>query len=167
MKIQRNCIVELVYELKDSKGELFEKGEGPYLHGYQNLPPGLEQALEGHEQGSEQVVALDPIEAYGDYDPEGLVTVPRSEFPPDAEIVPGDFIAVGVIDDDEVDMGEMELLVHEISPEAIILDANHPLAGQSVTFDVRIVSVREASEEEITEMRQDDQDDQDDPESLD
>jgi FKBP-type peptidyl-prolyl cis-trans isomerase SlyD len=155
LKIQRDCIVELVYELKDSKGELFEKGEGPYLHGYQNLPPGLEQALEGLESGSEQVVALEAPEAYGDYDPDGLVSVPRTEFPPDAEIVPGDLITVGVVDDDEEDMGEMELRVHEISPEAIILDANHPLAGQSVTFDVSVVSVREASEEEITEMRQD------------
>jgi FKBP-type peptidyl-prolyl cis-trans isomerase SlyD len=158
MRIQKGCIVELEYELRNSDGNLVEstQSEGSiiYLHGNEEIPPALESELDGVEEGAEIEVTLGPGIAYGDYNPDGLVTVPRSEFPADAEIVPGDWISVQLAEEEdgqEVVGEEMEMLVKEISPEAIVLDANHPLAGQSVTFDVRIVSVRTATEEEIAE----------------
>lgn len=158
MKIKTGCIVELEYELRDAEGQLVEAsqegGALTYLHGNEEIPPGLEDHLDGVEEGAELEVTLPPGEAYGDYNPDGLVSVPRTDFPADAEIVPGDWISVVLSEEDEEsgkeEQGEeMEMRVIEISPEAIVLDANHPLAGQEVTFDLRVVSVRQASEDEI------------------
>ena len=160
MKIGSGCIVELEYQLFDSEGDLVENSQegGPmvYLHGNDEVPEGLEKELEGREAGEQLRVALGPGEAYGDYNPDGLVAVPREQFPPDAEIVPGDWIDVTLADaegKEPEDASSIEMKVVEISPESIVLDANHPLAGQACTFDLRIVSVREASAEEIEERR--------------
>lgn len=151
-------MVELEYELKDAEGAVYEAskqgGSLVYLHGNEEIPPGLEVELDGVEEGAELEITLGPGAAYGDYNPDGIVSVPRSEFPEDAEIVPGDWISVVLSDEEEGDgKEEMEMRVLEISPEAIVLDANHPLAGQQVTFDLRVVSVRQATPDEI-EARQ-------------
>ena len=166
MKIKTGCIVELVYKLKNTEGEIVEESgeDGPmsYLHGNSEIPPSLEEQLDGVEEGAELEVTLAAGEAFGDHDPDRIIAVPRSEFPQDAEIVPGDWISVTVADDeddngeDEAGDGpsepeEMEMRVLEISPDAIILDANHPYAGKEVLFDLRVVSVRPATEEEIAE----------------
>jgi FKBP-type peptidyl-prolyl cis-trans isomerase SlyD len=179
LKIKSGCIVELTYQLKNKDGEVVEKSDedGPmnYLHGFGEIPTGLEDQLDGVEEGAELEITLAPGEAYGDYNPDGIVSVPRSEFPEDAEIVPGDWIAVTVAEDgaeagaepgpesgagaaageegEEAETSEVEMRVIEISPDAIVLDANHPLAGQQVTFDLRVVSVRQASAEEIAERQ--------------
>lgn len=151
-------MVELEYELFDPEGTRVETSgeDGPiaYLHGYGEILLGLERALDGAEAGSEIEITLPPDEAYGDYQPDGLVGVPRTEFPPDAEIVPGDWITVRTEPeesdgDDEGD--EIEMHVVEIRPDTIFLDANHPLAGKDVTFKVRVLTVRHATQEEIAE----------------
>ena len=101
-------------------------------------------------------MALPPGEAYGEYNPDGLVSVPREQFPPDAEIVPGDWIDVTLADaegKEPQDAESIEMKVIEISPESIVLDANHPLAGQACTFDLTILSVRKASQEEIEDHK--------------
>lgn len=161
MKIGSGCIVELDYELFDAEGDLVENSKegGPmvYLHGNDEIPEGLEQELEGREKGEKLHVALGPGEAYGDYNPDGLVAVPREQFPPDAEIVPGDWIDVTLADaegKEPEDAHSIEMKVVEISPESIVLDANHPLAGQACTFDLTILSVRKASAEEIEKHKQ-------------
>ena len=160
MKIRAGCLVELDYELRDADGGVVEKtGEdGPmvYLHGNDEIPRPLEEELEGREKGDEVRVSLPPGAAYGEYNPDGLVTVPREQFPPDAEIVPGDWIDVTLSDDEggEPENAEsIEMKVVEISPEAIVLDANHPLAGKACTFDLTVLSVREASAEELEEHK--------------
>jgi FKBP-type peptidyl-prolyl cis-trans isomerase SlyD len=157
MKIRTGCIVELEYELRNGEGEVVESSKQGdalvYLHGNDEIPPGLEKQLDGVEEGALIEVTLAPGEAYGEYNPDGIVSVPRSEFPADAEIVPGDWISVQIAEEDaegvEQPGEEMEMRVMEISPDAIVLDANHPLAGQAVTFDLKVVSVRAASEQEI------------------
>jgi len=164
LKIKKGCIVELVYELKDAEGEVVESAEAgdpmSYLHGYGEIAPGLEEHLDGVEEGAVLEIVLPPEKAYGPYNPDGIVAVPRSEFPADAEIVPGDWISVQVKHDDEGEETEdLEMKVLEIAPEAITLDANHPLAGQQVTFDIRVIGVRQASPAEIEE-RQGDEDDE-------
>ena len=164
MKIQNGCIVELSYQLKDEEGGIVEQSEadGPmsYLHGYGEIPSGLEAKLDGVEEGTALEVTLQPGEAFGDYDPEKILAVPRDQFPADAEIVPGDMITVSVADDDdpEAETGEMDTRVVEISPDAIVLDANHPYAGKKMTFDLKVLSVREASEEELAEHEEGDDD---------
>lgn len=170
MKIKNGCIVELSYQLKDEEGGVVEEsGEsGPmsYLHGYGEIPPGLEEKLTGVEAGVELAVTLLPGEAFGDYDPDKILAVPRDQFPADAEIVPGDMITVSVADDEdpEAESGEMDTRVVEISPDAIVLDANHPYAGKKMTFDLRVLSVRQASEEELAEHEDDDEDEEEDDE---
>lgn len=160
VKIRAGCIVELAYELRDDAGELVEDSQedGPmiYLHGNEEIPEKIEEELEGRGEGDEVKVSLAAGVAYGQYNPDGIVTVPREQFPADAEIVPGDWIDVTLADEEgkEPENAEsLEMRVVEISPEAIVLDANHPLAGQACTFDLKIVSVREASAEELEEHK--------------
>lgn len=156
MKIQKGCLVDLVYELKDASGEVVESAAADdpmtYLHGYGEIAPGLEEELDGVEEGALLEIVLPPEKAYGRYDPEGIIAVPRSEFPEDAEIVPDDMITVQIRADEsesEDELEEVEMKVLEISPDSITLDANHPLAGQQVTFDIRVLGVREATAAEI------------------
>ncbi len=168
MKIKNGCIVELSYQLKDEEGGIVEQSDegGPmsYLHGYGEIPSGLEAKLDGVEEGTALEVTLQPGEAFGDYDPDKILAVPRDQFPADAEIVPGDMITVSVADDDdpEAETGEMDTRVVEISPDAIVLDANHPYAGKKMTFDLKVLRVRPASEEELAEHAEDDDEDEED-----
>jgi len=161
LKITENCIVEIDLELRDEEGELVltTEDEGPieYLQGGEDLPlPGLETALEGAETGAEIEVKLESDDAFGPYDYEWLISVPRTEFPPDAEIVPGDVIPVELASDEGEELGEKEMIVESISAEAIVLDANHPLAGQSVTCKAKVLSVRAATEEELASLQEED-----------
>src|SRR6185436_12840749 len=125
LKIHAGCLVELEYELRDAEGGVVEKSEqdGPmvYLHGNDEIPTPLERELEGREKGDVLEVSLPPGAAYGEYNPDGLVTVPREQFPPDAEIVPGDWIDVTLSDDEGQEpenADSIEMKVVEISPEA-------------------------------------------------
>lgn len=154
MKIEDGCLIELEYELRNSKGEVIETSSSgslmSYLHGNEEIPPKLESQLAGRDVGEKVVVTLAPADAYGEFNPDGIVAVPRSEFPEDAEIVPGDWVSIEVSGEEgEEPKGEMEMRVVEIAPEAITLDANHPLAGEEITFDLKVASVRKATEEEI------------------
>lgn len=160
MKIEQDCLVELEYQLKNGKGEVVEQSteRGPmvYLHGHEEILPALEDGLEGATEGEQRSICLEPDQAYGPFDPDQILSVPRSEFPEDAEIVPGDWITISLSDDDdeEVDGQEMDARVVEISPDAITLDANHPLAGQQVVFEMKVLKVRKATEEEIEAREQ-------------
>ena len=154
MKIETGCLIELEYELRNSKGEVIETSAAgslmTYLHGNEEIPPKLENQLAGRDVGEKVVVTLAPADAYGEFNPDGIVAVPRSEFPEDAEIVPGDWVSIEVSGEEgEETKGEMEMRVVEIAPEAITLDANHPLAGEEITFDLKVASVRKASADEI------------------
>ncbi|MBI5363870.1 MAG: peptidylprolyl isomerase [Planctomycetes bacterium] len=160
MKIEHDCLVELEYQLKNGKGEVVEhsteRGPMVYLHGHEEILPALEDGLEGAAEGEQRSICLEPDQAYGPFDPDQILSVPRSEFPADAEIVPGDWITISLSDDDdeEVDGEEMDARVLEISPDAITLDANHPLAGQQVVFEMKVLMVRKATEEEIEAREQ-------------
>ena len=161
MTIRQGSTVEIHYELFDERGELVEstREEGPvrYVHGLGEILPGLERALEGAAAGARLEVELEAADAYGDYDPEGLVSLPLAEIPTDLPLARGDWISVHVEPDDEEEEGaaehahgagdgddeerEMELRVVEIAGDEVVLDANHPLAGQRVTFRVTVASV--------------------------
>lgn len=148
MRIQPKSRVELAYELYDEDGELVESGDASdpivYVHGNGELPEALEEALTDKIVGDRVRVTLPPGAAFGDFDPEGIVSVSRDNFPPDAELVPGEIVTVQ-IEGEEGEDGEMEMSILEISPDGIVLDGNHPLAGRSVTFDVRVLSIIEAT----------------------
>lgn len=139
------------YHLLDSQGEPVESGEREitYLHGgYGEVFEEIERALEGQVEGYETSVYLQPDQTFGDYDPELLRLAPRDRFPEDLESgmsfegVPGE----------EAD-GHI-WMVTDISDEAVVLDANHPLAGMALRFELRIVEVSEADEDEISAERE-------------
>jgi len=149
MKIQPGKVVVLKYELYRKDGSLFETSEEEpieFVQGDESVLPGLERALEGLEEGAKLELSLSAAEAFGEYNPEGIVAVPRAELPPDVDLVQDEWITVvvqGDATDDDEEVGEMDMRIVEAGPEEVILDANHPLAGQEVTFKIEVISVRE------------------------
>lgn len=150
--IQQGALVRLEYSVFDATGELFESSEehGPVetVVGSGELPPGVESALEGRAEGDELQVSLEPADAYGEFDPGRLETVPRENFPPDEELSLGELIEVELEaeeGEDEEDVPDEPLVarVVELSPEGVVLDFNHPLAGQKVDIRVKVLSIEE------------------------
>lgn len=159
MKIAKGLLVELEYRLLDEDENVVESSvdEGPmvYVQGMDHVPPGLEARLEGAEVGAEIKVTLEPGEAFGQYDPEGILSVPREDFPPDAELEIDEWIEIVVTPeegDEQSENGAMQARVVEIDEESVVLDTNFPLAGRAITFDVIVMDVREPSEEDLAEI---------------
>lgn len=149
MKIVPNCLVEIEYEVLDADGELVESNEEGdalrFVVGDDDVPEKLTAALHGKCVGDEFEVAFGPGEIYEEYNPDGIVSVPRETIEEDVDLTPGQWIVVhleGADLDDEED-SEMEMRVVEVDGDAVVLDANHPLAGQPVTFRVKVRDVRE------------------------
>lgn len=142
--------VRLQVVVCDAEGEAVqaEATETSFVFGFGTLLPGLEAGIEGLEQGARKSIVLRPADAFGERDPKAVLEVLRDEFPDD--------VAEGDVFDAEAegaagDPSEMVLLrVLEVTPETVILDRNHPLAGQKVRFDVRVLEVRPADETEIS-----------------
>ncbi|WP_428035732.1 FKBP-type peptidyl-prolyl cis-trans isomerase [Amphritea sp.] len=150
MNISNNCYVEIHYNLfNEDKERVDSSRDGeplPYIHGQKNIIPGLEQALDGRAVGDTFTVTIAPEQGYGDYDEEKVSII-------DAESFAGfDEIEVGMLcqlDDEE---GEPQLVMITEIDEAegeVTIDANHPFAGQTLNFEVEVISVREATEAEL------------------
>jgi FKBP-type peptidyl-prolyl cis-trans isomerase SlyD len=147
MRIERGKVVRLDYELKDCDGEQLED-EGAqlqYLHGgFGGIFPKVEAALEGKQVGEEVTLTLEPEDAFGEYDAELLRVEPRDRFPKELEVgmrfegVPGE--------------REEEALIYtvtDVTPEGVVVDGNHPLAGERLFFSGKVSEVRAATEEEL------------------
>lgn len=148
MKIADGSVVELEYTLRDDDGDVLDSSEGEetlhYLHGHGQIVPGLEKALEGRVAGDNVVVVVPPEEGYGPRFEDRVVTVARERLPADEE--PEE----GMVLEGNGPGGESLLLrVVAVSAEGVTLDANHPLAGANLHFDVTVRAVREATEEEL------------------
>lgn len=148
MQIQPNAVVTLHYTLKDNEGTIIDQsddGSFLYLHGAMNIIPGLENALTGKSAGDEVSVKVSPEEGYGEKDPARIQEVPKEMFENAADITPGmQFHAQGP------DGNAVVVTVVEVKDEAVVIDGNHALAGMDLNFDVKVIDVREASEEEIS-----------------
>lgn len=147
MKITSGMAVSVHYTLTDESGEILDtsKGGGPlvYLHGYGNMIPGLEKALEGVAVGFKSKVTVPPTEAYGEINPAAIFEAPLKHFPDDMKLTPG----VKVQADGE--HGPVTLTVVRLTDTGVILDANHPLAGKTLHFDVEVTEIRPATSEEL------------------
>jgi len=146
--ISDNLVVSIHYKLTDNSGSVIDSSEGAeplaYLHGAGNLIPGLEKELVGKASGTSLQVKIQPEDAYGDVHPELIETVPREAFQGVDTIEPGmAFQAQGA------DGQQRRIVVKEVADEEVTVDGNHPLAGVELNFDVQVVDVRAASEEEI------------------
>lgn len=146
MTISKDSVVSIEYTLTDDQNEVLDssQGTGPleYLHGHQNLIPGLEKELEGKKAGDNFKATVPPAEAYGEYQDELVVEVDRSQFPDDVDVVEGMQFEAGSPD------GSRVVTVTSVEGQKITVDANHPLAGETLHFDVKVVSVRAATEDE-------------------
>jgi FKBP-type peptidyl-prolyl cis-trans isomerase SlyD len=147
MIISENAAVLFHYTLTDEGGNQLDssKGKDPlaYLHGHKNIIPGLEQEMEGKQAGDVMVVTIAPADAYGERQEQMVQEVPRKTFQ-------ADDIHVGMRFEAQTPNGPLTVVVTGVTDETVTVDGNHPLAGKELTFDVRIDSVREATEEELT-----------------
>ena len=146
MNVAQNTVVSLSYELYDADGGLIEKAQQPlvYLHGHSSIFPLVEQALEGKAVGEACKVRLTPADAFGEYDAELVRVEDRDKFP--AEVV------VGMQFQGESEKrGEVIVYtVTDIADGKVVVDGNHPLAGQTLNFSCTIADVRAATQEELS-----------------
>jgi len=146
MKAAAGMVVTMHYTLTDGQGEVLDSSRGgtpmTYLHGHQNIIPGLERALEGTGTGHKAKVTVEPAEGYGEKNPEAVFEAPREHFPPDLELKPGVRVSA------DGPNGPISFLVVDVNEKTATLDGNHPLAGQTLHFDVEVVEVRAATDEE-------------------
>jgi FKBP-type peptidyl-prolyl cis-trans isomerase SlyD len=142
-----DVVVSIDYTLTVD-GQVIDTTEGDeplnFLQGHQNIIPGLERELAGMKIGDSKQVVVSPTEAYGEIDSDNIIDVPRSEFPDEIPLEPGTELEVKNSD------GEvLSATINEVNKDTVKLDFNHPLAGKELTFDVTIVDLRQATEEEI------------------
>lgn len=148
MQIRENCVVSIHYTLTNGAGDQLDSSSGQdpftYLHGSRGIIPGLEKALEGKSPGDEFQVTIPPAEAYGEVN-EGLIqSIPREAFAGIEQLEPGMQFQTR-----DPNGQTLNITVREVAEDNVKIDANHPLAGQALHFDVSITGVREATDEEI------------------
>jgi FKBP-type peptidyl-prolyl cis-trans isomerase SlyD len=125
-----------------------EPAEATFVFGFGAVLPALEEGVEGMPEGGKKSLTIKPVDAFGERDPKAVLEVLRDEFPED--VAEGDVFEADEDDGPEAPGGPVLLRVLEVTPEAVILDRNHPLAGQKVRFDVEVLEVRPADEAEIS-----------------
>ncbi len=147
MKIDKDCAVSFDYTLSDGSGRLLDSSQdqGPmvYLHGHTNIIPGLESKLSGKAIGDQLKVTVNPDEGYGLRDEDLVHVVQRNQF------ARPDQIDVGVQFEAELESGPEVFTIVAVEGDKITIDGNHPLAGIQLNFDVKIVDVRKATDDEI------------------
>ncbi len=143
--VTKGKVVGFAYHLRNSQGETLDESSDPmeYLHGYHNIIPGLEKEMEGLKIGDKKSVVVPPAEGYGEYDEKLVYEIPRTNFPPDEELVPGSQFRA------DTENGPVALFVQEIVGENVIMNGNHPLAGETLNFEIEIHTIREASKDEM------------------
>ncbi|MBL8605343.1 MAG: peptidylprolyl isomerase [Myxococcales bacterium] len=148
MKVANGQVVEMEYTLRDDAGEVIDTSEGSdplvYLHGESQIVPGLEKAITGLAVGESLKVTVSPEEGYGTLDPSQVMKVDRKQLPRDAEPEVGMQLA-GMGPDGH----PILLTIMAVEGSTVTLDANHPLAGKNLHFEVKIKSIREATADEL------------------
>jgi len=145
MKIEKDTVVTLKYKVSDAQGKLLEAAEEPmaYLHGgYENTLPKIEEALEGQAKGYQTTLVLSAADAFGERDESLLQTMPKKDFPPGVKVG-------GQLRGRTADGREAIFNVVKIKGDTVMLDGNHPWAGQTLRFQLNVMDVRAAIQEEI------------------
>ncbi len=141
-------VVSLNYTLRLDSDEVVDSSgdQDPlmFLQGVGQIIPGLERELLGMAVGDEKSVSVAPADAYGELNPEAFESVSRDLFPADMELAEGVELHL-----QDPDGGIAAAIVAEIHPDSVLLDFNHPLAGETLNFDVKVADLRPATEEEI------------------
>jgi FKBP-type peptidyl-prolyl cis-trans isomerase SlyD len=145
MKIDKDTAVTLRFSVTDAAGKVIDKGAEPmvYLHGgYDNIFPKVEEALQGQEAGYQVTLTLAPEDAFGQHNPALITTIAKKDFPAGVKVG-------GHLEGRGEDGQEHVFTVVKIKGDTVHLDGNHPLAGQTLKFGIKVVDVRAASAEEI------------------
>ena len=164
--ITKNKVVTIHYRLNTHDGDLiessFEQEPMVYLHGSQNIIIGLEKELEGKAIGDTFKVDICASDAYGDYLDHLCQTVPKEAFGKYTDLKPGMRFTA------ETDVGPHPVQVVEVHDNEVVVDGNHPLAGQDLTFEIEVMAVRDATQTEISHghVHDDDSCDPDTPHSV-
>jgi len=140
--IQNDLVVQIAYNL-NVDGEEIESDLLEYLHGHGNIIPGLEGPLTGAKVGDTLEVIAKAKDAYGEFDPDSIITVSRESFPPDFEIRLGEAMRLS-----DAAGHVFQGVAVAISEDTVELDLNHPMAGKDLHFKVTVLAVRPATEEE-------------------
>lgn len=146
--VKDGSVVSICYRLTNAAGEELDRAERTepffYLHGSGQIIPGLEAALLGGLVGTKKQVRIEPADAYGEVDQNLVTQVPRSSFPA------GQKLEVGMKFAAEVEEGnDVVFTITKVEGETVFIDGNHPLAGETLQFDVEILGVREATADEL------------------
>ncbi len=148
MKAASGTVVTMHYTLSDDHGAVLDSSRGAepltYLHGHGNIVPGLEQALEGKQAGHKSQVTVAPADGYGEINPQAIFEAPKAHFPPEVNLAAGQRVYA------EGPNGPITLTVVRLTDTGAVLDANHPLAGKTLHFDIEITEIRQATEEELS-----------------
>ena len=147
MTIAHHKVVTFHYTVADSdSNEVIDSSEGgqpmTYLHGAGNIVPGLENALEGKSVGDELEVTVAPAEGYGERSEDRVQQVPLEAFEEMEKVAPGMAVVA------HTEQGQVNLVITDVQGDQVTVDANHPLAGKSLKFNVTVAEVRDASDEE-------------------
>ncbi|MBE0494629.1 MAG: peptidylprolyl isomerase [Thiomicrospira sp.] len=146
MKIEQDKIAQIEYTLTNSAGDVMDKSNGQplaYLHGHHNLIPGLEAELLGKAVGDKFTATIAAVDAYGEKYEDMIQQVPSNLFQGVEKI------EVGMRFEAQSDQGMQSVEIVAIDGDQVTVDANHPLAGQDLTFEVEVVGIRDASAEEL------------------
>ncbi len=146
--VTKGKVVLIHYTLTTAEGQELDSSRGddpmPYLHGHDNIVPGLENALDGKEVGFHETVVVAPEDGYGEHSGDAPQAVPRDAFPAEMPLEEGMPFMV------ENEMGQhIPVWVAGVQDDVVLLDTNHPLAGVELHFDVEIMSLRDATPEEL------------------
>lgn len=145
--IEDNMVVELHYEGTLDDGSVFDSSDGreplEFIYGMGMLIPGLEREMAGMTIGERRTIRVAADDAYGPRLDEALQEIPKDQFPAELELEAGMQLVAQTM------QGPIPVTVAEIRENSVMIDFNHPLAGQDLTFDVEIVSIRKATEEEL------------------
>lgn len=148
MKIGKDCVVCMDYTIRLANGEVVETSVGAepllYLHGRRQIVPGVERAVDGLEAGNSLEIVVPPNEAYGDRDPAGVFVVPRAAFPHEEKVAPGMMFSAH-----RPDGKSLTFRVVEANDDVVLVDTNHPLAGETLHITVLVHEVRGATAQEL------------------
>lgn len=146
--IESGKVVELAYTLSNEAGEVLDQADQKdpfaYIHGADQIVPGLESALEGGKVGDKKKVKVLPKDGYGEVREDLKVSVKRTQFPENVKLQPG-----MQFESQDADGNGIIFTVESVEGDQVKIDGNHPMAGQTLHFEVEVLNIREATEEEM------------------
>ncbi len=152
MKIDTNCAVIFDYVITDQNGDVLESGkEDPlcgYIHGTHTALPGVESVLQGQSAGFSTIIKLEPDQAFGQHNPDLIISVPITDFEGESLHLGMEFL----MDEESMDGNDLDPMtwrITSLTDDTVTLDANHLYAGLTLSFDITVKEVRVASDEEI------------------